>query len=93
MDDNGLNNEDIQWINIQDPIKQMITSITKAVRTQSAGIRDLDRKIGYLASTESTQALVESTFLKCFTKNVSIFILLFYCFIYRFIYLLFYIIF
>jgi hypothetical protein len=38
--------EDHQWVNIQDPIKQMITSITKAIRTQSAGIRDLDRKIG-----------------------------------------------
>jgi hypothetical protein len=38
--------EDNQWINIQDPVKQMITSITKAIRTQSAGIRDLDRKIG-----------------------------------------------
>ena len=42
----GLNDEN-QWVNIQDPIKQMITSITKAVRTQSAGIRDLDRKIGF----------------------------------------------
>ena len=40
--------EDNQWYNIQDPIKQMITSITKAVRTQSAGIRDLDRKIGMI---------------------------------------------
>jgi hypothetical protein len=27
-------------------VKQMIMSITKAIRTQSAGIRDLDRKIG-----------------------------------------------
>jgi hypothetical protein len=40
--------EDNQWYNIQDPVKQMITSITKAVRTQSAGIRDLDRKIGLI---------------------------------------------
>lgn len=47
-------NDDIQWINIQDPIKQMITSITKAVRTQSAGIRDLDRKIGLLLSSSSS---------------------------------------
>lgn len=42
--------EDNQWYNIQDPIKQMITSITKAVRTQSAGIRDLDRKMGTVES-------------------------------------------
>lgn len=28
-----------QWTNVQDPVKQMITAITKAVRTQSAGIK------------------------------------------------------
>lgn len=30
---------DAQWTNVQDPVKQMITAITKAVRTQSAGIK------------------------------------------------------
>lgn len=33
------------WVNVQDPVKQMITAITKAVRTQSTAIRDIDRKI------------------------------------------------
>ncbi len=39
-----------RWANIQDPVRQMITAITKAVRTQSAGIKDLDRKLSLMAS-------------------------------------------
>ncbi len=62
--------EEMQWVNVQDPVRQMITSITKAVRTQSAGIRDLDRKIGLLASTDSVHTIVEDAFVRCFQKQV-----------------------
>ena len=47
------------WINVQDPVRQMITAITKAVRTQSAGIRDLDRKISTLSTKEHAERLVK----------------------------------
>lgn len=41
-----------QWTNVQDPVKQMITAITKAVRTQSAGIKDLDRRLSDTATVD-----------------------------------------
>ena len=64
--------EEMQWVNVQDPVRQMITSITKAVRTQSAGIRDLDRKIGFLASTDSVHSIVDDALSRTFQKQVSV---------------------
>ena len=46
------------WINVQDPVRQMIAAITKAVRTQSAGIRDLDRKIVGLVTKDMLERTV-----------------------------------
>lgn len=64
--------EEMQWINVQDPVRQMITSITKAVRTQSAGIRDLDRKIGFLASTDTVHAMISEASARSFQKQASL---------------------
>ena len=50
-----------QWTNVQDPVKQMITAITKAVRTQSAGIKDLDRRLGDAATVELLDQRLEAT--------------------------------
>ena len=44
IDDNN-NYSNHNWINVQDPIKQMFLSLTKAIRSHSAGIRDLDKKL------------------------------------------------
>ena len=44
--------DDAHWVNVQDPIKQMFLSITKALRLQAASIRDLDHKCADLPSRE-----------------------------------------
>ena len=46
IDESQLNemNVNLNRANNQDPVKQMFTTITKALRTQSIGIRDLSRK-------------------------------------------------
>jgi len=56
------------WVNVQDPVRQMITAITKAVRTQSAGIRDLDRKVSGLVTTDILDRVVQSNISKVSTK-------------------------
>lgn len=48
------------WTNIQEPVRQMISAITKAVRTHSAGIAELDRRIGLLPQEETVFRLIES---------------------------------
>jgi hypothetical protein len=40
------------WTNVQDPVKQMITAITKAVRTQSAGIKDIDKRVDAMPTND-----------------------------------------
>jgi hypothetical protein len=47
--------DDVHWTNVQDPIKQMFLSITKALRVQAAGIRDLDRKCNDYATRDYIQ--------------------------------------
>lgn len=57
------------WVNVQDPVRQMITAITKAVRTQSAGIRDLDRKVSGLVTTDILDRVVHANISKVSTKG------------------------
>jgi hypothetical protein len=57
------------WVNVQDPVRQMITAITKAVRTQSAGIRDLDRKVNGLVTTDILDRVVHTHISKVSTKT------------------------
>ena len=66
--DDDLVDESV-WINVQDPVRQMITAITKAVRTQSAGIRDLDRKIATLSTKEHAERLVKDAVTATCSKN------------------------
>lgn len=47
--------DDAHWVNVQDPIKQMFLSITKALRVQASSIRDLDRKCNDLATKDQVQ--------------------------------------
>ena len=61
--------DEVHWTNVQDPVKQMFAALTKAVRTQSAGMRDIDRKIGYLISKESAEHLVEDIASRLCTKT------------------------
>lgn len=57
--------DDAHWMNVQDPIKQMFLSITKALRVQSASIRELDRKCSDYVSRDfvkhQLQTLQDST--------------------------------
>ena len=59
-----------QWTNVQDPVRQMITAITKAVRTQSAGLRDVDRKLGLMASQDRLDRQLEDTTHNFVSKQV-----------------------
>ncbi len=68
MEDISDNNK---WINVQEPIREIITSIAKAVRTQSTGIRDLDRKLGYCITKDNVEKLVYDHFSKCYNKEVT----------------------
>lgn len=61
--------DEAMWTNVQDPVRQMFLTMTKAIRTQSAGLRDLDRKIGYLISRDSAEKLVIESTSKCCSKS------------------------
>lgn len=45
--------DDKHWTNVQDPIKHMFLSLSKAIRIQSAGIRDLDSKCSNYVTIDS----------------------------------------
>ena len=64
--------DEVHWTNVQDPVKQMFGALTKAVRTQSAGMRDMDRKMGYLISKESAEHLVADVASRQCTKNEAV---------------------
>jgi hypothetical protein len=53
--------DDAHWVNVQDPIKQMFLAVTKAIRAQSAGIRDLSRKSEEYVTHERARTLVEES--------------------------------
>jgi hypothetical protein len=59
----GNNPEDIlddkHWVNVQDPIKQMFLSLSKALRVQGAGLRDLDRKCSEYVSLDVLKKLLK----------------------------------
>jgi hypothetical protein len=44
--------DDAHWVNVQDPIKQMFLSITKALRVQASSLRELDRKCSDFVSKD-----------------------------------------
>ena len=61
--------DDAHWVNVQDPIKQMFLAITKAIRSQSAGIRDLDRKCSEFVTNDRAHGLIQQSFDKCCSKQ------------------------
>ena len=66
--------ESSEWRNVQDPVKQMITAITKAVRTQSAGMKDLDKRLDAMTTIDLLErriAEVLSTVSEQVTRNIN----------------------
>ncbi len=61
--------DDAHWVNVQDPIKQMFVAITKAIRAQSAGIRDLDRKCSEYVTHDRAQGLIQHSIDKTCSKQ------------------------
>lgn len=54
--------EDTHWINVQDPIRQMFLAISKAIRVQASGIRDLDTKCSNYVTHDLVQRMVKEAF-------------------------------
>lgn len=52
--------DDAHWVNVQDPIKQMFLSITKALRVQASSIRELDRKCSDFVTRDFVRNQVHS---------------------------------
>lgn len=61
--------DDIHWVNVQDPIKQMFLSLTKAIRTQAAGIRDLDRRCSEMIPFDAAERMIKDHVNTCCTKQ------------------------
>lgn len=61
--------DDAHWANVQDPIKQMFLALTRAIRSQAAGIRDLDRKCADFMTKDMTTHFVEKSFDKACSKQ------------------------
>jgi hypothetical protein len=53
---------DKHWMNVQDPIKQMFSSFSKALRIQGAGLRDLDTKCSNYITLENCKKLLRDQF-------------------------------
>ncbi len=61
--------DDGRWMNVQDPIKGMFLALTKAVRSQAVGIRELDNKYNNLVSYDNARRLIKDTFELCCSKQ------------------------
>ena len=54
--------DESQWINVQDPIRNIILGIIKSVRSQANSLRDVDRRIGeYLRKNELEKIVHEES--------------------------------
>jgi hypothetical protein len=61
--------DDAHWANVQDPIKHMFLAITKAIRSQAAGIRDLSRKCDDFVTHDRANNLIHNSFEKSCSKQ------------------------
>jgi len=61
--------DETKWVNVQDPVRQMLTSMAKAIQTQAAGIRELDKRNEYLVSRELAEKLILEGISKCSSKH------------------------
>lgn len=57
------------WVNVQDPVRQMITAITKAVRSQSVSIRDMDRKLNNFTTKDALERKIEDVMKETCSKK------------------------
>jgi hypothetical protein len=67
-----LSNDENQWVNVQDPVKQMITGITKSVKVQAVGMRDLDKRMSKCITKDNAEQLIAETFSNSFLQQVSL---------------------
>lgn len=65
-----LSKDDSQWVNVQDPVKQMITGITKSIKVQAVGLRDLDKRMAKYITTDKAEQLITDTFANSFLQQV-----------------------
>lgn len=65
-----LSSDENQWVNVQDPVKQMITGITKSVKVQATGLRELDKRMSKCITREKTDQLIAESFSNCFPQQV-----------------------
>jgi hypothetical protein len=61
--------DDAHWVNVQDPIKHMFIALTKAIRSQAAGMRDLDRRCADFVTNDRAQNLIQQSFDKSCSKQ------------------------
>jgi uncharacterized protein HemY len=61
--------DDAHWANVQDPIKQMFMALTKAIRNQAAGIRDLDRKCTEFVTHDRAKGMIAQSIDKTCSKQ------------------------
>ena len=67
-----LSNDESQWVNVQDPVKQMITGIAKSVKVQATGLRDLDKRLSHCITKDHADQIVTETFSNSFLQQVYI---------------------
>ena len=58
------------WQNVQDPVRQSLSALTKAIRTQSAGLLDLDRKLQAVVTHDSVGQMVDEAVRDLCSKQV-----------------------
>lgn len=61
--------DDAHWRNVQDPVKQMFLSLSKALRVQAASIRDLDRKCSDHLTADQVAHIVRDKFDQACSKQ------------------------
>eukprot|EP01031_Cornospumella_fuschlensis_P051781 gene51781-63314_t len=61
--------DDAHWANVQDPIKQMFLSLSKAMRTQASAIRDLDRRCSERTTADHVARLVQEELTRMVSKQ------------------------
>lgn len=68
-----FHSDENHWVNVQDPVKQMIMGIAKSVKVQATSLREVDKRTEKFMTKESIEELVQQTFSKCFSmQNASL---------------------
>ncbi|RYG62680.1 hypothetical protein EON64_17425, partial [archaeon] len=61
--------DDAHWANVQDPIKQMFLSLSKAMRVQASAIRDLDRRCNERVTIDQASRLIQEDMCRMVSKQ------------------------